>query len=211
MNNEIKTLLLHDKARFQAKGLFGNPGDSLSMRIPGRQEFFLALPHTEDISTVAFGKQDNGPEALHAAIYSNRADVGAVLIGQTPWSAALASLEASIPTLFDEPARHIGKVEPAVDDGDIQGLVGALEAGSNIAICGDQRICLGVTSDRLVFNAELFEKSTKAFLIAQSCGQPLKKVPGLVRYIAGNRLSKDQKYAAECYAAGRVPEGTSAY
>jgi len=211
MSKEIKTLLLHDKARFQAKGLFGNSSDSLSMRIPGQQAFYLALPDTEDICTVAFGKQDDGPAALHAAIYSNRADVGAVLIGQTPWSAALASLEAPIPTLFDEPARHIGKVEPAVSDGDIQGLLGALEAGSNIAICGDQRICLGVTSDRLVFNAELFEKSTKAFLIAQSCGQHIRKVPGFVRYIAGSRLSKDQKSAAECYAAGRVPESTSAY
>jgi len=211
MSNEIKTLLLHDKARFQAKGLFGNPGDSLSLRIPGRREFFLTLPHTEDISTVAFGKQDDGPAAVHAAIYSNRADVGAVLIGQTPWSVVLASLETAIPTLFDEPARHIGKVEPGVGDGDIEGVLGALKAGANIAICGDQRICLGMTSDRVVFNAELFEKSAKAFVIAKSCGQPIRRVPGLVRYIAGNRLSKDQKYAAECYAAGRTPEGMNAY
>jgi len=211
MSNEIRTLLLQDKARFRAKALFGNPGDSLSMRIPGRREFFLTLPHTEDISSVAFEIQNDCSAALHAAIYSNRADVGAVLIGQTPWSAALASLETAIPTLFDEPARHIGKVEPGVDDGDIEGLLGALKAGANIAICGDQRICLGVTSDRVVFNAELFEKCAKAFVIAQSCGQHIRKIPGWVRYIAGSRLSKDQKRAAESYAAGRIPEGMNAY
>jgi len=211
MSNEIKKLLLHDKARFSAKGLFGNPGDSLSLRVPGRPEFLLTLPHSEDVSTVAFEIQDDGPAALHAAIYSNRADVGAVLIGTTSWSVVLASLETAIPTLFDEPARHIGKVEPGVEGGDIEGVLGVLKAGANIALCGDQRICLGMTSDRVVFNTELFEKSAKAFVIAKSCGQPIRKVPGWVRYIAGGRLSKDQKYAAECYAAGRTPEGMNAY
>jgi ribulose-5-phosphate 4-epimerase/fuculose-1-phosphate aldolase len=211
MRNEIRTLLLKDKARFRAKGLFGNPDDSLSMRIPGRQEFLLTLSHTEAISTEAFETDKSHVAALHAAIYRSRADAGAVLIGQTSWSAALAALGTAIPTLFDEPARHIGKVELPVCGADKPGLLDALKGGSNIAICGDQRVCLGTTSDRLVFNAELFEKCAKAFVIAQTCGQRIRKVPGWVCYIAGGRLRKDQKSAAESYAAGRIPEGRNAY
>jgi ribulose-5-phosphate 4-epimerase/fuculose-1-phosphate aldolase len=211
LRNEIRTLLLKDKARFSAKGLFGNPDDSLSMRIPGRQEFLLTLAHTEAVSTEAFETDKSHVAELHAAIYRSRADAGAVLIGQTPWSAALAALGMAIPTLFDELARHIGKVELPVCSADKPGLLGALKGGSNIAICGDQRVCLGTTSDRLVFNAELFEKCAKAFVIAQTSGQRIRKVPGWVCYIAGGRLRKDQKRAAESYAAGRIPEGTSAY
>jgi len=211
MNEEIRSLLLKDKARFQAKGLFGNPDDSLSMRIPGRQEFLLALAQTDDISIEAFDASGDQAAALHAAIYRNRPDTGAILAGKTPWSAALAKLGEAIPTLFDEPARHIGKVGMPIKAGNSSALLNSLAGGTNIAIYGDQRICLGFTPDRIVFNSELFEKCAKAFVIARATGQRIRKVPGLVCYIAGGRLRKDQKRSAESYAAGRIPEGMNAY
>jgi len=39
----------------------------------------------------------------------------------------------------------------------------------------------------------------------------IKKIPAWVCYIAGGRLRKDQKRAAESFESGRMPEGMNAY
>ncbi|MFW2389802.1 MAG: class II aldolase/adducin family protein [Polyangiales bacterium] len=211
MTDEITKLLRADEARLTAKWLYGQAGDSLSMRIPGRDEFLLALPDGEELRRVSFQAEGKEAAGLHAAVYRSRKDAGAVLVGRTPWSAALASVGAPIPTLFDEQARHIGNAGKPVRIGRGSPISGAIEDGSNIAIFGDQRICVGTTPNRVVFNAELFEKCAKAFVVAQASGHRIRKVPGWVRYIAGGRLRKDQKRAAESYAAGRIPEGMDGY
>jgi ribulose-5-phosphate 4-epimerase/fuculose-1-phosphate aldolase len=89
--------------------------------------------------------------------------------------------------------------------------LGALNGGGNIAIHGEQCVCIGTTPERVVFNAELFEKCAKAFVVAEASGQRIQKVPRWVRFIADGRLRKDQKRAADSYAAGRIPEGMNAY
>jgi ribulose-5-phosphate 4-epimerase/fuculose-1-phosphate aldolase len=211
MTDETIELLRKDRARFRAKGLFGSSGDSLSMRVPGREEFLLAVPEREDIQTIPIATSGDSAASVHAAIYGSRKDAGAVLIGRTPWSAALSKIGTAIPTLFDEQARHIGKTEMPVPAGRNDRILDALRGGGNISIYGDQRICIGTTPERVVFNAELFEKCTKAFVIAHASGHRIQKVPGWVRFIAGGRLHKDQKRAAESYAAGRIPEGMNAY
>ena len=45
MNQRISTLLQNDVARLRAKSLFGQTGDSVSMRVPGHEEFLLAMEH----------------------------------------------------------------------------------------------------------------------------------------------------------------------
>jgi L-fuculose-phosphate aldolase len=209
--SEIIELLQDAKERFRAKGLFDDEGDSLSMRIPGHEEFVLVFPNSNDVQTKPFGTQGNDAVGLHAAIYRSRKDAGAVLIGRTPWSSALATIGTAIPVLFDEQARHLGKTAKPVAAGRNRLALGALEGGGNIAIHGDQRVCIGTTPDRLVLNAELFEKCAKAFVVAYASGHRVQKVPGWARIMAGGRLRKDQKRAAESYAAGRVPQGMNAY
>lgn len=211
MKDQIKTLLLADVERFIAEGLFGNEGDSFSMRIPGRNEFLLIRSGDEKPERVPMNGPVGNDADLHTALYSARADAGAVLIGKTPWSAALSTIEATIPVLFDEQARHIGRVTAPVKPGDRDGLVTAVSGGANVAIVGGQRLCLAPAPDRVVFNATLFEKCAKAFVIAQSSGKPIRKIPWWVCLIAGGRLKKDQARAAESLAAGRIPEGMNAY
>lgn len=210
MKDRIKTLLLADQARFVAKGLFGNPGDSFSMRIPGQEEFLLILGDDEPEPFVMSGPGD-GTAGLHARLYRARPDAGAILIGTTPWCTALAGLDETIPVLFDEQARHLGRTSAPVREGDFTGLLKAIADGANIAIIGEQRLCLGVTPERIVFNADLFEKCAKAFVIAHSSRGTVCQIPWLVRYIAGGRMKKDQARAAETLAAGRIPEGMNAY
>jgi ribulose-5-phosphate 4-epimerase/fuculose-1-phosphate aldolase len=162
---------------------------------------------------MTFRFQAKGHEAadLHAAIYRCRNDAGGVLIGQTPWSLALASIGARIPTLFDEQARHIGSAGKPIALGRHSRLLRALEGGGNVAVYGDRRICIGTTPSRVVFNAELFEKCAKAFVITHTSGARVRKLPRWVRYIAGARLRRAQKRAALSYAAGRIPEGMDTY
>ena len=211
MTKQINELLQDDVARLRAKSLFGQTGDSVSMRIPGRPEFLLALPDSTELRTHRFEEKGYEAAAFHAAIYRVRDDAGAILIGRTPWSEAISKIDTAVPTLFDEQARHIGKTEDPVHVGRRERAVEALRGGGNAVVYGDQRICVGTTPDRVVFNADLFEKCAKAFVIAHASGHRIRRVPGWVRYIAGGRLKKDQKRAAESYEAGRIPEGMDAY
>jgi len=212
MNREqIETLLLADHKRFVTKGLFGHEGDNFSMRIPGTDEFILIREDTGETESISMASPGDGIPKLHALLYRARPDAGALLVGSSPWCTALAGLDATIPVLFDEQARHIGSVEAPVHEGDVAGLEKAIAGGANIAIIGEQRLCLGVTPERIVLNAELFEKCAKAFVIAYSSGGPVRRIPWWVRHIAGGRMRKDQVRAAESLAAGRIPEGMNAY
>jgi len=211
MIDEVVDLLRNDEARLRAGALFGDPGDSLSLRIPGREEFLFVTPERCDPTTFLFETTGLESADLHAKIYRSRKDAGGVLIGQTPWSTALASIGARVPTLFDEQARHIGSAGKPIALGRHAQLWRALEDGRNVAIYGDRRICIGTTPNRVVFNAELFEKCAKAFVIAHAGGDGIRKLPAWVRHIAGARLRKDQKRAALSYALGRMPEGMDGY
>ncbi|MBW2551520.1 MAG: class II aldolase/adducin family protein [Deltaproteobacteria bacterium] len=209
--SEIIERLRDAKERFRAKGLFGDEGDSLSMRIPGREELVLVFPDSNDVQTKPFRTEGNDAAGFHAAIYRSREDAGAVLTGRTQWSSALATIDTTIPVLFDEQARHIAKTGKPVVAGRNRRVLGALAGGGNIAIHGEQRVCIGTTPDRVVLNAELFEKCAKAFVVAYASGHRVQKVPAWERFVAGRRLRKDQKRAAESYAAGQVPQGMNAY
>ena len=210
-SQQVPGLLRNDVTRLRAKALFGRPGDSVSMRVPGRKELLLALPDTDELRLVRFEHEGAEPAGFHAAIYRTREDAGAVLIGTTPWSAALAALETAVPLLYDEQARHIGKMEDPVSGDRRERAVQALRRGGNVVLYGKQRICIGTTPNRVVFNADLFEKCCKAFIIASASGNRIHKVPAWVCYIAGGRLQKDQRRAAASYEEGRIPEGMDAY
>ena len=208
MNEQVAELLKKDVERLRAKGVFGAPGDSVSMRVPGRKALLLALPDSESLRMVSFDEEGQEAASFHAAVYRTREDAGAVLISTTPWVKAMGT---ALPTLFDEQARHIGTTEDPVPVGSRKRALEALRRGGNAVVYGDQRICIGSTPDRVVFNADLFEKCTKAFVIASASGERIRRVPGWVRKIAGGRLKKDQKRAAASYEAGRIPEGMDAY
>lgn len=211
MTKQTLGLLRHDEARLRDKRLFGHPGDSLSVRIPGQEQFLLTTPEAEEPRVLSFHAKGNEAGALHAAIYRSRADAGAILIGRTPWSAALARIGETIPVLFDEQARRLGKTGKPLAAGRHQRVVNALADGGNIAVYGDQRICVGATPDTVVFGAELFTKCAMAFVLAHSSGHRFKRLPALIRYIAGDRLHKDQKRAAQSYAEGSIPGGMTGY
>ena len=144
------------------------------------------------------------PDERHQEFYRARPDAGAVLMAAPPWSSALGLVPDPMPALFDEQVRHLG---PKVEHYSPQ----TLQSGANAFLLGDSVLCLGMTLDRLVFNAELLEKCAKAFILAHSTGARLTTIPWWVRLIAGRRLLRDERFAAECHAEGKVPVFKSAY
>lgn len=210
MQQTIIQQLTDAAERLTRKGLFGRPGDSLSMLVPGAEELLWVSPEISTPQSVSF---DDVPTPLwpHVAVYQQRADAGALLFNTTAWSEQLSALQTALPTLFDEPARHIGPVSRPVAEGDLPGLQRAVGNHSNAVVYGTQFLRIGMTAERLTFNAELFEKCAMAYVIARSTGRRIRTVPAWVRYIAGGRLRRDQRSAAEKLTQGRLPEGTDAY
>lgn len=145
------------------------------------------------------------PDERHSAFYRDRPDVGAVLVARPSWAGALGLVPRDMPGLFDEQVRHLGRKVARFSPA-------ALKSGDNAFLLEEGGVlCLGMTLDRLIFNAELLEKCAKAFILAHSTGAKLTLVPWWVRMIAGRRLLRDERFAAACYAEGRVPVFKSAY
>lgn len=210
MRERLEKELAEAAARLATRGLYDPLADTISMRWPGRGEMlWVGAGGTESRS--ASLDSGIGDPGLHAALYRTREDAGAVLLGATAWSAHLETLGVSPPVLFDEQARHIGEVTSPVAAGDTVGLVRALAGGSNVAVYGGRRICLGTTRERMVGNAEVFEKCALAFVVARATGQRLATIPWWVRVIAGSRLRRDQRRAAESLARGEMPVEVRAY
>jgi ribulose-5-phosphate 4-epimerase/fuculose-1-phosphate aldolase len=90
-------------------------------------------------------------------------------------------------------------------------LAAALRRGGNVALVGGLPVCLGMTVKRLALNAELFEKCAKAYVLARAAGGPTHAPAWWARAIAGRRLIKDERRAAERFAQGQPPEDNDRY
>lgn len=212
-HDDISQSLQAAATRLRGKGLL-DTGARLSVLMPGEAAFLL-LDHQDGISRhglVPAEPATEGTMALHARIYQARADVGAVLDGLPTWAAALGQLPTPMPGVFDEQIRHLGaEVGQLPDWRQGSTLEAALATGANGYGLGAQALCLGMTLERLVFNAELLEKCAKAYLLAHSTGLPVGRIPWLVRWVAGRRLRKEQQRAAQRHAAGQMAERSKAY
>ncbi|KVS34278.1 MULTISPECIES: hypothetical protein [Burkholderia cepacia complex] len=199
--------------RLVSKHLLTSPTASLSLRIPGdRAMWFGRATDTKPIKVSGFGATDAecvSYARIHAAVYGARDDVGAVAVGGGAFGRLLADVGGTMPGIFDEQVRHLGRMSPAVQQVDDIGL--ALGAGGNTLLIGDEPICLGMTASRLVLNAELFEKCAKAFVLASATGRRVKALPWLVRVVANGRLMKDESRARARIGQGLLPEESKGY
>lgn len=199
--------LLQAATRLAAKGLFNDGGDSLSLLLPGTGRMLL-LVHGQAPREVELDHGEDGIAGLHARLYRLRGDVGAAALLSPRWSLQLAALNEAMPAVFDEQARHIGRSwAPA----GIEQLPALLAGGGNAGPLAGRLLALGVTRNRMLFNAELFEKCAMAYVLARLGGGRVKKVPWWVRLIAGRRLRKDQARAAASHAAGQQAAELGAY
>lgn len=195
--------------RLSEKGLFGADDDAVSVLLPGSGRM-LARARGDVREREWVMNEASGGLELHARVYRLRPDAGAVALLSTKSSAALAVTGSHVPIVFDEQARHIGDAWPSVSTAQLER---ALAGGSNAGCVDGRLLIIGVTPSRMVFNAELFEKSAHAYLLArgEGAGRKIHRVPWWVCLIAGRRLRRDQANAARCHAAGRPSPELVAY
>lgn len=190
--------------RLQAKHLLQGEGASLSLRIPGSDAMWFGLvvdeqPQREPLHTPL-------PQAAtHRQAYAQRDDAGAVAVGGGAFGPCLADFGGAMPQVFDEQARHLGPMHPAV------GAAPALHGRGNVALVAGRPVCLGTTALRLALNAELFEKCAKAYVLAVAGGGRVRPLPWIVRWVANRRLAKDQQRAAARFQQGLQPEESKGY
>lgn len=207
----LKTLWYETRERLLAKDLLRYYKDaSLSLRCPeGR---LMWLGSVEDVKPLLIDWDyvaSSGMPAVHAAVYVKRPDVGAIAWGGASFGSCLDGFGGMLPQLFDEQARHLGPMAPALED--IDGLEEALRFGGNVLLMNGMPLCFGITATRLALNLELFEKCVKAYVLAIATNGAVKPLPWWVRRIANRRLAMDQRRAAEAFARGELPAESCAY
>jgi len=217
---QIEAQVLEAFRRLAGKGFFNTPADSFSMRIPGSTEMILASGH-EDWRQLGIADLDRaslfvagGFSGLHASIYQERNDVGAVAISSPKGVRLLAHWGGRLPPLFDEQVRHIGpstgwlRSEENVPRNLLRKTFGR---GANATLLGDRLLCLGMTCERALLNTELYEKCAQAYVLAKASGNRIGFIPVWVRLIANRRLLRDERRACASYRNGLVPEDINTY
>ena len=194
--------------RLTAKGLLTNEAASLSLRVPGSQTMWFGLATDPAPRQLAFSKAIKLARQ-HAAIYALRGDVGAVAVGGGVFGNCLADHGATMPQVFDEQARHLGPMGKASES--VESSATVMHGHGNVLMVQNRPVCLGTTAMRLALNAELFEKCAKAYVLAVAGGGRVRPLPWIVRLVANQRLSKDERRAAESWCRGELPEEAKGY
>jgi ribulose-5-phosphate 4-epimerase/fuculose-1-phosphate aldolase len=203
LDSALLALWIEVRDRLAARKLLCGAGAGVSLRIPGSGDMWFGAAADEAPSRGA-------DVPLHTAIYAARPDVGAIAVGGGAFGSCLADFGGRMPEVFDEQARHLGRMGQAVDNAE-GGLARALRAGGNAVLMAGVPVCLGTTGSRLALNAELFEKCAKAYVLSAAAGGPIKPLPWWVRHIANGRLLKDEGRAAARWAQGLLPQESRGY
>jgi len=208
MENELHALWLQLRDRLRDKHPMAREHGTLSLRLPGLNAMWFG--HIDQtLPTRVNLKEPGAAAALHARIYVRRGDVGAIAQGVGVFGWRLPDMGGAMPEVFDEQARHLGRMGPEVRQG--RGLDEALSAGGNVLLVDGVPVSLGTTGSRMALNAELFEKCAKAYVLAVATGCPVKPLPWLVRTIANRRLMKDERQAAQRMEDGLLPQESKGY
>ncbi|MDF3820462.1 class II aldolase/adducin family protein [Leptospira sp. 96542] len=216
--------------RLEAKGLLQNKEASLSFRLPGKHSFLLMdkkegktskiktkefpiLNPLESLDLDSIDDERRKTICFHASMYKHRPDIGAIAVFQSPWGSLLKTLKNPLPLVFDEQCRQLGApilpLERTFDGSVLPNSV--LLSGANGFLEGDGVVVTSVTREKAIYNCELIEKCSKAYLLAFATGGEIRRIPWFVRFIAKNRLLKDERRARESYERGETPTGFKAY
>src|SRR5512136_123368 len=118
-----KKLIVDTAQKLVAKGYLMATGGNISVRITGQDAFAITPSNydymkmtPDDICVLGLDLQPLEGElkpsvesGMHAAIYRVRGDVNAIVHTHQVYTSALTLIKASIPALFDEQARFLGR------------------------------------------------------------------------------------------------------
>ena len=198
---------------------------NVSVRVPGEDAFAItpsnydyAIMHAEDICvldddlTRLEGALKASIEAgMHAAVYTRRPDVNAIIHTHQPYASALALVRRPIPALFDEQVRFLGRSVEIVDYAPSgtsllrRNVKKAVASNANAYILANHGVLvLGGDPERAAFNMALLEKVALDYLLALLTGEKVSRVPAPIREVAFAQLRRDEKKLAKQLEAARA-------
>jgi len=213
-----KQQIVETAQRLVEKGYLMATGGNLSIRICGRTAFAVTPSNYDygkmtpddvcvldfDLHPIEGTLKPSVESALHAAVYQTRADVNAVVHTHQVYASTLALINASIPALFDEQVRFLGRsveIIPYAPSGTgflKSAIAKHIKNHNNAYILQNHgALCLGHDVERAAHNVEILEKCAVAYLLALCTEQKVSKIPLPIREIAFAKLRKDQQKAEQ--------------
>lgn len=197
------------------KGFLMATGGNISIRVPGGEGIFAITPSNMDymqmtaedvcvlnaaLETLEGERKPSVEAGMHSAIYQVRGDVHAIVHTHQVYSSALTLIDASIPALFDEQARFLGRrveIIPYAPSGTgmLKNKIAKHVQNKNNAYMMKNHgaLIFGHDMQRAVHNVEILEKCALAYLLALLSERKVSRIPLAVREIAFAKLRKDQK------------------
>jgi len=196
------------------KGYLMATGGNVSVRIIGKTAFaitpsdydYLQMTPEDvcvldfDLNVIAGKLKPSVESSMHAAIYQARPDVNAIVHTHQVYASALTLIKASIPALFDEQARFLGRsveIIPYAPSGTgmLKNTIAKHVRNHNNAYMMQNHgaLIFGTDMQRAIHNVEILEKCSLAYLLAITTERKVSKIPLAVREIAFSKLRKDQK------------------
>ncbi|MGB9866998.1 MAG: class II aldolase/adducin family protein [Bacillota bacterium] len=188
---EIRKAVLATAQRMLEAGLVVGTWGNVSARLDGARMVitpsgmdYLSLEPDDmvvvDIETLAVkGRRRPSTETpMHAAIYSARPEVGAIVHTHSSYVTAVAAARREIPPLLDELVQVTGgsvRVAEYAFPGSwelARAVVGALEGRTAVVLANHGGVCVGRTLDEAIRTAMVLEKSAMAFVCSHIIGGP---------------------------------------
>jgi L-ribulose-5-phosphate 4-epimerase len=215
--DSAKILIVETAQQLTKKGYLMATGGNLSVRIAGQSalaitpsnyDYMKMLP--EDICVLDFelkvlegNLKPSVESAMHAAIYRVRPDVNAVIHTHQVYASTLTLIRMSIPALFDEQTRFLGRsvnIIPYAPSGTrmLASTIARHVRDHNNAYMMQNHgaLVFGHDMERAVHNVEILEKCSLAYLLALCTDRKVSKIPLAIREVAFAKLRKDQQKVA---------------
>ena len=215
--DSAKILIVETAQQLTKKGYLMATGGNLSVRIAGQSalaitpsdyDYMKMLP--EDICVLDFelkvlegSLKPSVESAMHAAIYRVRPDVNAVIHTHQVYASTLTLIRMSIPALFDEQTRFLGRsvnIIPYAPSGTrmLASTIARHVRDHNNAYMMQNHgaLVFGHDMERAVHNVEILEKCSLAYLLALCTDRKVSKIPLAIREVAFAKLRKDQQKVA---------------
>ena len=215
--DSAKILIVETAQQLTMKGYLMATGGNLSVRIAGQSalaitpsnyDYMKMLP--EDICVLDFELKvlegtlkPSVESAMHAAIYRVRPDVNAVVHTHQVYASTLTLIRMSIPALFDEQTRFLGRsvnIIPYAPSGTrmLASTIARHIRDHNNAYMMQNHgaLVFGHDMERAVHNVEILEKCSLAYLLALCTDRKVSKIPLAIREVAFAKLRKDQQKVA---------------
>ena len=211
----VKQQIVDTAQELVRKGFLMATGGNISIRVPGDDGIFAITPSNTDymqmiaddvcvlnaqLEMIEGALKPSVEAGMHGAIYQVRGDVNAIVHTHQVYSSALTLIDASIPSLFDEQARFLGRsveIIPYAPSGTgmLKNKIARHVQNKNNAYMMKNHgaLIFGQDMQRAVHNVEILEKCALAYLLALLSERKVSKIPMVVREIAFSKLRKDQK------------------